>query len=811
MTVMYRLKAGDSVFDVIREVSVVGRRSLDGSIVPDVDLTALDRGRSVSRRHASLTQACGDIFLSDLDSMNGTWLNGRRLEPGQRVRLSPGDRIEVGQVELFCLGDADQTRAIVRGPGKVAAKAVKPAESQRLTALFVSMLLFPNCEIVRARSDFHAGAQQLFEEAIRSGRTILVVPWLREDTYSIFATEARVSEAAGAIHLLGLRRVRILHTDTESRPPTCDAVALMDLGLTVTPNLIDRFRSAFGEWLQQHSEGRWAEGAVSGDDPVIAANVACQALFNEDVQRASLLGVDDVGSRLLHCLQYLQEVGPQATGRKTSQPALPVYSNVGDRDREKAQLRDAMELALQAPEAARGLRIRKGGILLCGPRGAGKAYLATATAGEFGCRLLVVEGQRAIPPAAIDGLLKEAARAKPCVVLIEGLDVIDPQDWLGAVDWLNNADGLVLVATATSLAAVDPALIASGRFDSRVMVSRLDESARRQVLEVHLRGRADLQTLDLGSVAIKTNGRSAPYLEGVVNLAAISAFKAGRGAIEQADLEHALQIAARNKSAEPSGKTWADLVLPEATMRELRVLQSLIEDPRRGQALGVTMPRGAVLFGPPGTGKTTIAKVLAEQTGCSFFPVSIADILDKWVGVAEQRVHRLFDEAREHPPSVIFIDELEALAGKRTDRSEGGRFMGILLNQILIEVDGFESSEGVFVIGATNRIDMLDPAITRGGRLSEHIEIGLPDRVGRIRLIRLYAGKLRLDSDVDFDRLADLTDGCSGGDMESICQRAARYALGRNAERVGWQDFEASLPPAPPPAQSIGFQVAGAR
>ncbi|HVS05294.1 MAG TPA: AAA family ATPase [Candidatus Dormibacteraeota bacterium] len=672
-------------------------------------------------------------------------------------------------------------------------------------------LLFPQCQIVWARRDLNPTFAQLLDHALASQRTILVVPRLTDDTYSIFATEANVSETDGKIGLLGLRRVRILHTDMQAQPPACDFVPMTDTPLTVTDDLIRRFRSAFGDWLKGHPEASWAESAMTSDDAALMADLACQVLFGSDPQRASLLGIDDVGSRLLHCLDQLQI--PQVAGANVprSDVALPKYSDVGDRDREKAELRDVVQFALQPPEAARRLRLKKGGAILWGPPGTGKSYLAAATAGEFGCRFLTLKGQRGVQASAVEDLLRAAAAEAPVVVLIEGLDLVDADDWIVGLDRASHTDGLALIGTAPALNAIDASLLVPGRFDHPIAVGRLDGMAIRQILEVHLRGRANLEELDLGNAIECSKDRSAAHLERLVNLAAMSAFKAGRGAIAQTDLDAALDSTASRKSTDPSGKTWDDLVLPDATISALHVLQTLIEDPRRGQALGVKAPRGAVLFGPPGTGKTTVAKVLAEQTRCSFFPISVADILDKWVGVAEQRVRRLFQEAREHRPSIVFIDELDALAGRRSDQADGNRFMGILLNQLLTEIDGFEPLEGVFVIGATNRIDMLDPAMIRGGRLSEHIEIGLPDRGGRLRLIQLYTATLPLAEDIDIERLADAIDGLSGGDIESMCQRAARLALGRNADCVEGQDFEAALPPSAPISSPIGFRVSKVR
>jgi ATP-dependent 26S proteasome regulatory subunit len=241
--------------------------------------------------------------------------------------------------------------------------------------------------------------------------------------------------------------------------------------------------------------------------------------------------------------------------------------------------------------------------------------------------------------------------------------------------------------------------------------------------------------------------------------------------------------------------TWDDLVLPEELRRRLIVLQKLVEDPARARALGIgRIPRGAVLFGPPRTGKTSIAKVLAAQTSSSFFAISATELRSKWVGETERKIRDLFRQAREARPALVFVDEIDAIAARRA-AAEDGAALGhnSALNQMLVELDGFQTTEGVLVIGATNRYDLLDPAITAGGRLSEHLEVPAPDREGRLRLFQLYTKRMPLEPSVDLERLADLAQGLAGGDIESICSAAGMNAFGREASSVCLDDFETAL------------------
>jgi transitional endoplasmic reticulum ATPase len=240
--------------------------------------------------------------------------------------------------------------------------------------------------------------------------------------------------------------------------------------------------------------------------------------------------------------------------------------------------------------------------------------------------------------------------------------------------------------------------------------------------------------------------------------------------------------------------TWDALVLPPAIKAQLQQLQAVIEDPESARRYGVDPPTGLLLAGPPGTGKTTIAKVLAAQARCSFYPISGADVMSKWVGESEGNLRRLFERARANRPSIVFIDEIDAVAGRR-----GGLDVhDTLVNQLLAEIDGLAGQRGVFVIGATNRPDRLDPALLRGGRLSRTVVLGLPDESARLAVLRLYTARMPTVA-VRLEDLARETDGFSPADLEALCQEAALVAMARNGGEPGsvaavtQADFEEAL------------------
>ena len=237
------------------------------------------------------------------------------------------------------------------------------------------------------------------------------------------------------------------------------------------------------------------------------------------------------------------------------------------------------------------------------------------------------------------------------------------------------------------------------------------------------------------------------------------------------------------------GLTWDDVVLPDRTKRELRQMQLLLENPSLSRDLGIEPPTGLLLYGPPGTGKTTIARVLASESNCHFLATSPAEINSMWLGESEKAVKRLFDEARAKAPAIVFLDEIDALLPSRT----GGinQYSDKVVNQFLHEMDGLVKNRRIFVVGATNRRDMLDPALLRGGRLSREIEIPLPDLAARKALFALSIRAAKLSEDVDVDTLAEQTDGYSGANIKALVNEAGLQALIRLSE--GGEDTRRTL------------------
>jgi ATP-dependent 26S proteasome regulatory subunit len=285
----------------------------------------------------------------------------------------------------------------------------------------------------------------------------------------------------------------------------------------------------------------------------------------------------------------------------------------------------------------------------------------------------------------------------------------------------------------------------------------------------------------------KTEGMSCADITSMVDKAVLSLFDdvasgdTKIGLLDQKQLLHAIENFRDKQKPNIKNLDWNDLILQPEIVSELKRLVRLIENPDVTQSLGIDPPKGILLYGPPGTGKTTIAKVIANQANASFFPITQADIMSKWVGESEKNIKKIFEEARKYKPSIIFIDEIDAIVSKRGD---GDTYGDKTVNQILQEIDGLHDMNFVFVIGATNNPKKIDPALLRGGRLSTQLEIPLPGIDELIRLYSLFLAKATLSKTVSFEKLAALSKGYSGADVKEVCNRALLDSLSKDGQRT---------------------------
>lgn len=496
---------------------------------------------------------------------------------------------------------------------------------------------------------------------------------------------------------------------------------------------------------------------------------------------------------------------PAATGGPALVPPheLETFDDVAGLHDVKEQLRGTVGAILENPEEAALYRLEHNGILFYGPPGTGKTLLCRALAGEYGLRYLRVTPATIGSPLAhetaanLQRVFDLAAASTPCLLFLDEVDSIATArddapgsehreivtQLMTSLETCRSTPGLVVCAATNDVDKLDPGL-REGRFDARIRVPLPDREARREILTLHLKKRSESvewDGLDLDALTEATAGRNAAALEQIVTLAAQAAL-ADRRAIAHADLVAAArQGAGRDRAVLDDRVTWDDVVLPDDTREQLMDLVNVFVKPDLARTLGIEPPPGILLHGPPGTGKTTIARAMASEIEASFYEQSAADLLSKWAGESEERVANLFAKARANRPSIIFVDEIDGLLRARSGDSVN-RWEERIVSQFLRELDGLVNGAGVLLVGATNRPDVVDPAV-RERRLAP-VEIGLPDAAGRLQLLRRLLASASVAPDVDLRELALATEGLSGADLKRLRDLAGMKTLTR-ASREG--------------------------
>ena len=493
---------------------------------------------------------------------------------------------------------------------------------------------------------------------------------------------------------------------------------------------------------------------------------------------------------------------------------LNTFADVGGMETVKQEVRDSVGLMLQHPEEADRYGIEWNGILLHGAPGVGKTFFAEAIAGEYGLNFIhvstgdLVSSLQGGSAQNIDKAFDTALQNLPCLLFFDEFDSVAQRrestpdqesrrtvnQLLTALEASRDERQLLVMAASNHVQHLDPAVIRPGRFDRHIRIDLPDAPARRAIFEAELDERPVAAGIDLEELVRRTEGMTPATISKVVDSAALAVFREAAASGRQLllDTPHLLgAIETLGGQDRPMVEhwTWDALVLPDNTKAQLRQLQAVIEDPESARRFGIDPPTGLLLAGPPGTGKTTVAKVLAAQARCSFYPVSGADVMSKWVGESEGNIRRLFERARENRPSIVFIDEIDAIAGRRGSVEVHDTHV----NQLLAEIDGVAGQRGVFVIGATNRPDQIDPAMLRGGRLSRTIVLGLPDEPGRLAILRLHTARMPTVG-VRLDEIARDAEGMSPADLKALCQEAGLAAMARGgAPSVTHDDFTEAL------------------
>ncbi len=505
----------------------------------------------------------------------------------------------------------------------------------------------------------------------------------------------------------------------------------------------------------------------------------------------------------------------------------------------KNELKDVVDF-LKNPEKYKrlGAKIPRG-VLLVGEAGNGKTLLAKAVAGEANCPFFSITGSDFIEvfvgvgAARVRDLFAQARKNAPSIVFIDEIDAIGRQRGSGfggghdereqtlnqlltEMDGFETANGAsVVVLAATNMPDVlDKALVRPGRFDRRIDVPFPDSESREEILKIHAQAIKLDKEADLKKIAEETAGYSGADLANLMNKAAINASKKNQDKVTMADIEdaHKTMLKSYNNPMSNSqqgvkGASNVKMFMPtqvkcnfdqvagmQEAKEELRDIVEFLKNPEKYKRLGAKITRGVLLIGDPGNGKTLLAKAVAGEANCPFFNVSASEFVEMYVGVGASRVRDLFNQARKHNPSIIFIDEIDAVGSHRGSGKNGGGNdeRNQTLNQLLTEMDGFDSAtSSVIVIAATNRPDSLDPALLRAGRFDRKVEIPYPDLQSREKILELHAKNIIIDPSVDLKKVARGTPGFSGADLANLVNESALHASRDNDQSmVTINDFE---------------------
>jgi len=557
-----------------------------------------------------------------------------------------------------------------------------------------------------------------------------------------------------------------------------------------------------------------------------------------DLVRASLFGSRSADFMVADCdprgAVVINPTTSLVIGKRSEQAkAAPLsttmtYEDVGGLRTQVQRIREMIELPLRHPQVFERLGIdAPKGILLHGPPGCGKTLIARIIAQESHANFFSVSGPEIVhkfygeSEAHLRKIFEEAARKGPSIIFMDEIDAIAPRrdkvvgdvekrivaQLLALMDGLTRRQNLIVIAATNLPNAIDPALRRPGRFDRELAIPIPDRMGRREILEIHSRGMPLNEDVALAQLAEITHGFVGADLEALCREAAMSTLRrllpdigislaempidrlAGV-TVDMEDFVTALRevepSAIRELFVEVPDVRWDDIGgLDAIRQRLVEAVEWPLSYPRLFEQAGVRPPKGLLLAGPPGVGKTMIAKAVANESGVNVIAVKGPELMSRYVGESEAGVRELFHKARQAAPCIIFLDEVDAVVPARGAGATDSHVAERVLSQFLAELDGLEELKGVFVLGATNRADLIDAAMLRPGRFDEVVEIPLPTELDRRAILGVHLrGKPGAEA-VDVEQLAISTDGASGAELAAICNRAALRAIRRAVAQCG--------------------------
>jgi len=492
------------------------------------------------------------------------------------------------------------------------------------------------------------------------------------------------------------------------------------------------------------------------------------------------------------------------------------YDDIGGLKEEVSQIREMIEIPMKHPEVFERIGISAPkGVLLYGPPGTGKTLLAKALANELDAHFQVINGPEIMSKyygeseKQLREIFEEAQKNSPAIIFIDEIDSIAPSrdnvsgeaerrivsQLLTLMDGLKGRGHVVVIAATNRQNSIDPALRRPGRFDREIAINPPSMEGRREILDVHTRG-MPLEDVDLDKLSNVTHGFTGADLEVLTKEAAMKALKKWipdlvkfDGKIPAESLEH-IRIKQENfddalRIVEPSAMRevlirkpnvkWDQIGGLDDAKRDLKEMVEMpLKEPEVFKEVGIKAPKGILLTGPPGTGKTLLAKAVATESEANFISIKGPELVSKWVGESEKAVREIFKKAKQVAPTIIFFDEFDSIASSRGSSQNSSNDK--IVNQLLTELDGVEELTGVSIIAATNRVDLIDAALKRPGRLDSIIEIGLPDEKTREHIFKIHTKKMPIEK-INLDKLSKLSTKLSGAQIEGLCQQVGLLGI----------------------------------
>lgn len=585
-----------------------------------------------------------------------------------------------------------------------------------------------------------------------------------------------------------------------------------------------RFSPGFPELIKKRMEGR----ALTKGDTIFVS------IFGTTTFPLTAAVLQPVGTVIITEATTI-EIREEPMKEISRVPSVS-YEDIGGLKEEIGRVREMVELPMRHPELFEKLGIEPPkGVLIHGAPGCGKTLLAKAVANESDANFIYVGGPELVSKFVGESeeklrqLFKEAEENAPTIIFMDEIDAIAPKreeatgeverrmvsQLLALMDGLKGRGNVIVIGATNRPNSIDQALRRPGRFDREIEIGIPDKNARKEILEIHTRNMPLAKDVNLDDLANITHGYTGADISLLAKEAAmkvlrkvlpkinleeetISSEVLERLTVTQDDFLSAMReiqpSALREVFIEVPNVHWNDVGGLEKVKGQLKEAVELpLKKPEIFKQMGIRTPKGLLLYGPPGCGKTLLAKAVATESEANFIAVRGPEVFSKWVGESEKAIREIFRKARMSAPCIIFIDELDAVAASRGGADEGSRVGERVVNTLLLELDGLEELKNIIVLAATNRPDIIDPALMRPGRFDSFIEIPFPEDKTRLEILKVHTKRMPLTKDVNLGEINEKLKGYSGADIEGVCREAGMNAIRAGKDKINADDFAKAL------------------